>query len=144
VPRKTRSKAAAGKAAPAGAEFIAKAHPAVQPHLASTTDIPGFLQTVGQLLPEHRLVLIEQALVLLESTYVHLPLKRAMYAIDPIQRLRLLKYELEQTPPDQRPYQSLDVSDGTTTLEITSHMMALVELQGYKDGRLIAAKRIVV
>lgn len=103
MPRKKDSPAANGNTAPEGAEFIARAHPAIQPYLSSATDIPGFLQTVGQLLPEHRLVLIEQALVLLESTYVHLPLKRAMHAIDPVQRLRLLKYQFEQTPPEQLP-----------------------------------------
>lgn len=36
--------------------------------------------------------IIEQALNLVDGVYVHLPLKRAMYAIDPAQRLKLLKY----------------------------------------------------
>jgi hypothetical protein len=38
-----------------------------------------------------RLTLIEQAEVLIRDIYTHLPLKRAMHAIDPAQRLRLLK-----------------------------------------------------
>jgi hypothetical protein len=38
---------------------------------------------------------VEQALVLLEENYVHLPLKRAMHAVDPVQRLRLLRHRLE-------------------------------------------------
>lgn len=42
-----------------------------------------------------RLRLIDQALLLLEMNYVHLPLKRAMHAIDPIQQLKLLKFRLE-------------------------------------------------
>lgn len=42
-----------------------------------------------------RLRIVEQALLLLEMNYVHLPLKRAMHAIDPIQRLKLLKFRLE-------------------------------------------------
>jgi hypothetical protein len=37
-----------------------------------------------------RLTLIDTFLALLEGLYAHLPLKRAMYAIDPLQRLRLL------------------------------------------------------
>src|SRR6476646_191192 len=41
-------------------------------------------------------LIVEQALILLEMFYVHMPLKRAMHAIDPVQRLRLLKYRLEQ------------------------------------------------
>lgn len=41
-----------------------------------------------------RLRIVRQALLLLEMNYVHLPLKRAMHAIDPIQRLRLLNFRL--------------------------------------------------
>ena len=42
-----------------------------------------------------RLRIIDQALLLLEMNYVHLPLKQAMHAINPIQRLKLLKFRLE-------------------------------------------------
>jgi C-terminal processing protease CtpA/Prc len=42
-----------------------------------------------------RLRIVDQAIMLLEMNYVHLPLKRAMHAIDPIQRLKLLKFRLE-------------------------------------------------
>ncbi len=41
---------------------------------------------------EERQLLVDQALALIEHLYVHLPLKRAMHAVDPLQRLRLLKY----------------------------------------------------
>lgn len=34
---------------------------------------------------------VDQALVLIEQLYVHLPLKRAMHAVDPVQRLKLLR-----------------------------------------------------
>src|SRR6476660_1948176 len=43
-----------------------------------------------------RLRIVEQALLLLEMNYVHLPLKRAMHAIDPIQRLKLLRFRLAE------------------------------------------------
>jgi C-terminal processing protease CtpA/Prc len=39
-----------------------------------------------------RELLVDQALELIEHLYVHLPLKRAMHAVDPLQRLRLLKH----------------------------------------------------
>lgn len=39
-----------------------------------------------------RQLLVDQALALIEHLYVHLPLKRAMHAVDPLQRLRLLKH----------------------------------------------------
>lgn len=44
---------------------------------------------------EERLRIVEQALLLLEMNYVHLPLKQAMHAINPIQLLKLMKYRLE-------------------------------------------------
>jgi predicted RNA-binding protein with RPS1 domain len=42
-----------------------------------------------------RRVVVGQALVLLEQLYVHLPLKRAMHGVDPIQRLMLLGHRVE-------------------------------------------------
>jgi hypothetical protein len=41
-----------------------------------------------------RLRIVEQALLLLNMNYVHLPLKRAMHAVDPIQRLKLMRFRL--------------------------------------------------
>ncbi len=50
-----------------------------------------FLAKAGTLTPKQRDVLVDQAIVLIDRVYVHLPLKRAMHAIDPVQRLRNLK-----------------------------------------------------
>lgn len=47
---------------------------------------------------EERLRILDQIILLLEMNYVHLPLKRAMHAINPIQKLKLLKYRLETKP----------------------------------------------
>ncbi|HJQ71502.1 MAG TPA: S41 family peptidase [Blastocatellia bacterium] len=44
-----------------------------------------------------RLSIIDRALVLLEENYVHLPLKHALHAVDPIQRLRLMDFSLRET-----------------------------------------------
>jgi hypothetical protein len=41
---------------------------------------------------QERQLLVDQALALIEHLYVHLPLKRAMHAADPLQRLKLLKH----------------------------------------------------
>jgi peptidase S41-like protein len=46
---------------------------------------------------EERLRIVEQALVLVEMTYVHLPMKRAIHAIDPIQQLKLLRFQLAES-----------------------------------------------
>jgi cytosine/adenosine deaminase-related metal-dependent hydrolase len=88
---------------PQSAEFITRLHTAVQPHFAATVELATFRKTSGRLTRAERLLLVEQALLLLEQLYVHLPLKRAMHAVDPVQRLRLLKYRLEKTPVDQLP-----------------------------------------
>ncbi|QQM44569.1 S41 family peptidase [Streptomyces liliifuscus] len=56
-----------------------------------TMDLSDFLDgTNGALTLEDRRTLTEQALVLFEDNYVHLPLKTAMHAVNPVQRLRLL------------------------------------------------------
>lgn len=46
--------------------------------------------------------LVQQALVLFESLYVHLPLKRSMYAVDPVRRLALLDHRLAELGQAQR------------------------------------------
>jgi hypothetical protein len=66
-----------------------------------------FLATAGTLSHAERLVLVEQALILLESNYVHLPLKSAMHGINPVQRLRLLRARLlRQTDATMDPERS--------------------------------------
>lgn len=71
-----------------GARSKAKA---VAEHMGATQTLTEFLTTAGELSFDERDLIIDQAMLMLEALYVHLPLKRAMHAIDPIQRLRLLK-----------------------------------------------------
>jgi hypothetical protein len=66
----------------------------VKKNLGAVQSLPALLATAGELSPEDRLRLIDQALVMIEQVYVHLPLKRAMHAVDPVQRLRLLRLRL--------------------------------------------------
>jgi hypothetical protein len=47
-----------------------------------------------------RLRIVEQALLLMEMNYVHLPMKRAIHAIDPIQQLKLLRFQLAEWNAD--------------------------------------------
>jgi hypothetical protein len=56
--------------------------------------LPDFVAAAGDLSADERRRVIDQALVLIEQLYVHLPLKRAMHAVDPVQRLRLLRYRV--------------------------------------------------
>lgn len=70
--------------------------PAVAPEappLAAPPRAPrraGAGSVAPELTESKRLELIDTFLALLEGLYAHLPLKRAMYALDPLQRLRLL------------------------------------------------------
>jgi hypothetical protein len=64
--------------------------------LRSSMTLREFLRTSGTLAAEDRMLIARQALVLLESNYAHLPLKAARYAVNPVQRLRLLIARLSQ------------------------------------------------
>lgn len=68
---------------------------------AGMVDLKTFLQTPGALSKADMQLLVDQALILIEGFYVHMPLKKAMHAIDPVQQLRLMKYRLSQMPDGQ-------------------------------------------
>lgn len=63
---------------------------AENPQLGEIIELPDFLETAGQLSADERRAIVNQALVLIDDVYVHLPLKRAMHAVDPVQDLKLL------------------------------------------------------
>lgn len=58
---------------------------------------------------EQRAVLVEQAMILIGDIYAHLPLKRAMHSIDPVQRLRLLQQQLTEMDDQEFYAELLDV-----------------------------------
>ncbi|MGW4799328.1 S41 family peptidase [Nonomuraea sp. NPDC004297] len=67
-------------------------------------ELQDFLRTADTLTLDDRRLLVQQALVLIEQNYVHLPLKAAMHAVNPVQRLRLLAVRLgRQTPQTMGP-----------------------------------------
>jgi C-terminal processing protease CtpA/Prc len=82
-------------------EFLKGVNEEIRPQFEGTADLQTFLKTDGRLTIEDMRLIVEQAMVLLEMFYVHMPLKRAMHAIDPLQRLRLLKHRIEQLPEGQ-------------------------------------------
>ncbi len=79
-----------------GLEFLRNVHPAVREQLATATDLKTFLDSVGDLSLDARKRIVEQALILFDDNFVHLPLKESMHGVDPIQKLRLIKHRLEQ------------------------------------------------
>src|SRR3954452_20247824 len=70
------------------------AYGAAEAPVAGSVPLHDFLATAGGLTYAERMVLVEQALLLLEGNYVHLSLKVAMHAVNPVQRLRLLRARL--------------------------------------------------
>lgn len=76
--------------------YLKKVSTAVREHFSGALDLPTFLATAGELKLEQRKLIVQQALILIDQNYAHLPLKRAMHSIDPVQRLKLLLQTLEQ------------------------------------------------
>jgi len=79
-------------------EILARAALETAARAVRPVRLSRFLKEVQErrgLTRKERLRILDQIILLLEMNYVHLPLKRAMHAIDPIQRLKLLKYRLE-------------------------------------------------
>ncbi|MET9629179.1 S41 family peptidase [Lentzea sp. NPDC006480] len=66
------------------------------PNVANSVGLAEFLATAGTLTLAQRKLLVDQALLLLEQNYAHLPLKVAMHAVNPVQRLRVLRARLER------------------------------------------------
>ncbi|GLZ28923.1 hypothetical protein Lesp02_11130 [Lentzea sp. NBRC 105346] len=68
----------------------------INPVLAESAGLAEFRRTAGTLTLAQRKLIVEQALVLIEQNYAHLPLKVAMHAVNPVQRLRVLRSRLER------------------------------------------------
>jgi peptidase S41-like protein len=81
-------------------DFLRDTAEPVRDHLAAAQDLPTFLRSAGSLTLDERKRLVAQALVLFEQNYAHLPLKVAMHAVNPVQRLRLLRTRLERQTPE--------------------------------------------
>lgn len=91
MPTPRREMAATDESLPAD---LTVAFGAAEAPVAGSVPLHDFLATAGLLTHAERVVLVEQALLLLESNYVHLSLKTAMHAVNPVQRLRLLRARL--------------------------------------------------
>jgi Peptidase family S41 len=80
------------------------ARSAVETSIGQRIKLSDYRATVTPLTPPQRELLIDQAVLMLEQVYAHLPLKRSLHANDPIQSLRLLR--LRQAALDERAFQS--------------------------------------
>jgi hypothetical protein len=82
------------------AGFLADVDPAVRDQMRDSVTLREFLEQADVLTLAQRQLLVDQAMVLLERNYVHLDLKTAMHAVDPLQRLRLLRVHLRRQRPE--------------------------------------------
>jgi hypothetical protein len=74
----------------------------VETLVGKRVDLAKYRSEVAPLTPEQRLLLIDQAILVLDQVYAHLPLKRSLHGNDPIQLLRLLR--LRQASLDERAF----------------------------------------
>ena len=93
-------------AVPESAQFLTDGTADLAPELAATSELREFLDEHRTLSLDDQQRTIEQVILLLDRYYVHLPMKRTMHAVDPVQRLRILSHELEQGRRD--PMSDLD------------------------------------
>ena len=82
----------------------AEALEAVETNVGQRIRLSEYRSTVTLLSEAEREQVIDQAQLMLEQVFVHLPLKRAMHGTEPIQRLRLLK--LRHHAMNERAFQS--------------------------------------
>ncbi|WP_321475149.1 S41 family peptidase [uncultured Paludibaculum sp.] len=68
------------------------------------SDVPSFFAAAesedNKLTPAEKHIIVDQAILLLDQLYAHLPFKRARYAVDPVQRLRLVRSHLRDDLPE--------------------------------------------
>jgi hypothetical protein len=83
---------------------------ALSRYLARRTTTRG--PTIANLEALQRLQVVDTFIGLLEGVYAHLPLKRSMYAIDPVQRLRLLRQRAEGLDPVDFHYELAGIITG--------------------------------
>jgi hypothetical protein len=74
--------------------LAASAHDSVRGVLQGGHGLRHYLAGIDELSPEERKSIVDQAILLLDGYYAHLQLKKAMYGMDPVQRLRLLRRRL--------------------------------------------------
>jgi hypothetical protein len=79
-------------------DFISRAAVAVRDQLATTQRLSDFLDPTRRLSRTEMIGIVRQAVWMIELAYVHLAQKRTMYAVEPLQQLRLLGYRLERAP----------------------------------------------
>lgn len=117
------------------AELSRDAHQRFSQIMASaqaTTPLTTFLAKIDELTVPERQLLVDAAITMLEHVYVHLPLKRAMYAIDPVRRLQLLRQDLEALPePSARSFHDAMISIFHSLRDLHTNYILPKSYQGF-------------
>lgn len=103
-------------AIPESAGFLRSSPEPVPSQLLHTQDLKSFLRISGELTLDDRKKIVDQALLLLEHHYVHLPFKKAMHAVDPVQKLRLLRHRLDRAEEDGFPSAEIEFHNEMTRI----------------------------
>jgi hypothetical protein len=113
----------------------------IQSKFPDAVDLSVFRQDRGAPLSlRHKQWIVRQALVMLDENYVHLPMKRAMHAVDPVQRLKILRDRLDSVASEEDLQEELDeVGFHRALLEVfyslrDSH--TCYELPRFYDGKI--------
>ena len=77
---------------------------------AALTDLAGPFLSAGSLTLAERQRLLNGLERVIEGLYTHLPLKRARYAFDPVQRLRILRIQAERLGDDAFHFELADLT----------------------------------
>jgi C-terminal processing protease CtpA/Prc len=80
--------------------FLAATAEPVRNLLSASIELKEFRRSQTFLTLSDRRLLVQQAINLLEDNYVHLPLKSALHAVNPVRRLKRLKARLRQQTED--------------------------------------------
>src|SRR5262249_695146 len=124
-------RATARNGRPIPAAVLQKTHKAVRPLFRAGIGLDEFFSKAKHLTPPERPPIVHQAIILLEGFYAHLPLKRAMYAVDPLQGLRRLRQRLPLMKSD-RPFHAEMISIFASVCDLHTNYV----LPGpYKDAQ---------
>lgn len=87
-------------------ELLRKARETYRMPGLRVTDVPTFFAAAEapatRLTLDEKRTIVDQATFVVDQLYAHLPFKRARYAVDPVQRLRLIRSRLSEDLPEVR------------------------------------------
>ncbi len=102
---------------------------AAREQLSKVMTLPDFMEMARQrpLTLEHLKSIVEQATLLLDQNYAHLPLKRSLHGVDPVRRLKRLSFILANAP------EGLEKMGFAAPDQLTPTLRQLLELRFHRE-----------